>query len=228
MSQYCVTCGASIIAGLACQDCLTHQAKGRLKTLPVLHCNFCAQAIDQRGTECTVCERARLARFQIPERQGSLVESVAHRTTGVLERRGANGMKQYSLWEQDPGEGYQHDQSHTDDLPPFTAGEMTESDLEAMRTWLLDWGARHGYPGFGFPFHYPPRNEDADRRFESIGSGRQEWIKDLHPPYRHRQHERFPGEVLLKCVEQVKRFDRGEQSIPWQVTACAGEQEEEE
>jgi hypothetical protein len=98
-----------------------------------------------------------------------------------------------------------------------------------QRDWLLAWGAQHGYPGFGFPFHYPPRNEDKDRRFGSVGNGIDGWRRDLCPPYT--QRETYEGEFLVKAIEQVKRYDAGEK-IPWfefrlgEIASYSSEEEE--
>jgi hypothetical protein len=95
---------------------------------------------------------------------------------------------------------------------PAPSADSPPGDIETMRTWLLTWGKQHGYPGFGFPFVYPPRNTDKDRRFGSVGNGLDGWKRDLCPPYT--QRETYNGEFLVKAIEQVKRYDAGEK-IPW-------------
>lgn len=94
---------------------------------------------------------------------------------------------------------------------------------ELQRTWLLEWSVQHRYPGFSFAFHYPPRNEDKDRRFGRVRRGKAQWEQDTLPP--HNQRERYPGEWLERCIEQVKRFDSGECEIPWQVSSIADDKE---
>lgn len=106
---------------------------------------------------------------------------------------------------------------------PEAAPAHNELDLEAMRSWLLAWGEKHRYPGFSFPFHHPPRNEDADRRFGRVRRSKAGWEEDTQAP--HNQFERYPGEWLEKCVEQVKRFDSGEEGIPYQVSYIADDTE---
>jgi hypothetical protein len=94
---------------------------------------------------------------------------------------------------------------------------------EPPRAWLLAWGEQHRYPGFSFAFHYPPRNEDKDRRFGRMGRGKEQWEQETLPP--HNQRERYPGEWLEKCIEQVKRFESGECEIPWQINSIADDKE---
>jgi hypothetical protein len=89
----------------------------------------------------------------------------------------------------------------------------TEADIQAMRVWLMAWGERNGYPAFGFPFHYPPRNEDTDRRFGLLSWGKDQWEQKIQSP--HAQWECYPGEWLIRAIEHVKRFESGVHSMPW-------------
>jgi hypothetical protein len=104
----------------------------------------------------------------------------------------------------------------------------TVQDIEAMRTWLLDWGKQHNYPCFGFPFHYPSRDEDKDRRYGGINYGEERWQIETRFPYgAYPQQELYPGEWLEKCIDQCKRFDSGKPSIPWQITREQDERKKE-
>lgn len=84
------------------------------------------------------------------------------------------------------------------------------------RVWLLDWGKQHNYPAFSFAFSYPPCNEDEDRRFGLLYKGKAAWLRDTQPPYNQREH--YSGEWLVKAMDQCKRFDSGECSMPWQIS----------
>jgi hypothetical protein len=94
-------------------------------------------------------------------------------------------------------------------------------DITAMRVWLLDWGKRNNYPAFGFPF---AKDVTTDRRYDALNYGEEAWKRDTRYPYgKFQQFERYPGEWLEKCIEQCKRFDSREESIPWQLTRMKDE-----
>jgi hypothetical protein len=87
---------------------------------------------------------------------------------------------------------------------------LKETDINAMRDWLLAWGKRNGYPGFWFPFS---RTDPIDRRGGVVYSGEARWKQDMTPP--HTQQEWYAGEWLVKCIEQVKRYDTGIEKMAW-------------
>jgi len=103
-------------------------------------------------------------------------------------------------------------------------------DVLAMEVWLREWGKRNNYPSFGFPF----QSGSTDRRWGAINYGAASWEQETHYPYgKFGSYENYPGEWLERCIEQCKRFDVREQSIPDQITRAqdekkdAGHQEEE-
>jgi hypothetical protein len=105
---------------------------------------------------------------------------------------------------------------------------VKELDTKAMQEWLFDWGKRHNFPGFGFPFDLAAsrRNyqyETDDRRWGRMFRGEVGWIESLIPPHCG-QRERYPGEWLQKAMEQCQRFDAGV-SIPPQVSEQSGDDE---
>lgn len=57
---YCVHCAHPNETGLLCSSCLASQASS---SFPVLYCNFCGSAINQRGTQCKRCETAHEAQY---------------------------------------------------------------------------------------------------------------------------------------------------------------------
>lgn len=87
---------------------------------------------------------------------------------------------------------------------------LKEYDTDALRAWLLTWGKRHGYPGFSFPFS---RYDQTDRRYGLVYAGEARWKSDLQPP--HTQREWYAGEWLVKCIEQVRRYDSGIEKMAW-------------
>lgn len=120
--------------------------------------------------------------------------------------------KQLALWDDTTSEllpASPDIQQAEEQLPP----DLSVGDIQEMRAQLLKWGERYDYPGFGFPFHYPPRNEDEDRRFGGLSDGKALWEKQTREPYA--QTEKYPGEWLLKCLEHIQRFERGIHSMPW-------------
>lgn len=90
---------------------------------------------------------------------------------------------------------------------------LKEQDIDAMREWLLQWAKRNGYPGFWFPFS---RNDPVDRRGGVVYAGESRWKGDFGPPHNGQgRQEWYAGEWLVKCIEQVKRYDEGIEKMAW-------------
>jgi len=90
---------------------------------------------------------------------------------------------------------------------------LKDADIDAMREWLLQWAKRNGYPGFWFPFS---RNNPVDRRGGVVYAGEARWKGDFGPPHNGQgRQEWYPGEWLVKCIEQVKRYDDKIEKMAW-------------
>jgi hypothetical protein len=99
--------------------------------------------------------------------------------------------------------------------PSPVVAVLETRDIDAMRVAFLTWGEKHDYPSFSFPFTYPARNTDKDRRVGLLYHGKDRWEAELK---RHTQREEYPGEWLIKALEHVARFDSGICEIPEQIS----------
>jgi hypothetical protein len=126
-------------------------------------------------------------------------------------------IQQLDLFSEQPEQPEQPTPAPATDAPQFSATE-----IEAMKAKLLAWGQQHHYPAFSFPFSFPPRDEDKDRRFGILWRGRAGWKQKLA---QHGQYERYPGEWLARALEHVERYDCGIWRIPEQISSIADDRE---